>query len=142
MKRKVYILSLLGIFFISTTGLPLTVSMCSLRDSHTADHCALNPVKMDDHSCCSKDHAKAKVNIKEMDPGSCCQFKIVDNNISDRYLTTSNDPGPTSPVKTVVVLNFTGSESQIVSPFSIFTSSSPPSLSDNHIYLSNSVFLI
>ncbi len=142
MKRRVYILSLLSVFFISTTGLPLTVSMCSMDDMHTTEHCGTAPQKMVDHSCCSKDNVEPAVNIKMIDHGSCCQFKVVDNNISDKYLTSTNDAGFKSPVKIILVLNFSGMESQTVPPFNILTSSSPPPLSDNHIYLSNSVFLI
>jgi hypothetical protein len=141
MKRKVYILTLLGVFFISTTGLPLTLSFCSMNDSHPSGHCKMHMETMK-NGCCSKDVAHNEVKLTEKDFDSCCQFKIVDHNITDKFLISGNDTGTKTPVKALVTFNSFNYGSQIILSQNTYTDGSPPPLPDNHLYLSNSILLI
>ncbi len=141
MKRKFYILTLLGVFFISTTGLPLTVSFCSMSASHSPKHCKMYKEMMKDHSCCSKVNNNNSVKLT-LSGFACCQYKIVDHNITDQFLTSNNDHGSKTFVKILAAFSPVNYESHIISSQNIYTGGSPPPLLNNNIYLSNSILLI
>lgn len=139
MKRKVYILTLLGIFFISTTGLPLTVNICGMKNMQSPKECKMHMDNM--QGKCHEDKSAGEVNMTK-DMPACCQIKIVNNNITDNFISSLNDAGTKTSVKIILVsgiLNFTP---EINLSYNIYTSGSPPLISDNHIYLTNSILLI
>jgi hypothetical protein len=142
MVRKIYILTLLGVFFISTTGLPLTVSICNMGDVHTKDHCEMDMQKMANHSCCSKDKEESPVKISQMDMGSCCQLKVVDNNVTDKYLSLANESFSKTQISKLIVSNIISYVTEVFPSQNFYSSNSSPPLTDNHLYLTNSILLI
>lgn len=139
MKRKVYILTLLGIFFISTTGLPMTVSICSMKDMQASGQCEMAMNEMDGK--CHDDKSTGDVNVTKDIP-ACCQIKIVDNNITDNFISSSNDIGTKTPAKIIFISDINIFTPEINLSNNDYTSGSPPLISDNHIYLTNSILLI
>lgn len=142
MSKKIYILTLIGVFFISTTGLPLTVSICNMGDVHTKDHCEPDMQKMNDHSCCSMEKEDEPVKITTMDMGSCCQLKVVDNNVTDKYLSLSNESFSKTQISKLIVSNTISYTAEVFSSKNFHSSNSSPPLTDNHLYLNNSILLI
>jgi len=142
MARKIYILTLLGIFFISTTGLPLTVSICNMGDLHTKDHCEIDMQKMTDHSCCSKDEEEIPVKISQMDMGSCCQLKLVDNNVKDKFLSLSNESFSKTQISKLISSDVISYDTPVFSSHRYYSNNSSPPVADNHLYLNNSILLI
>lgn len=142
MIRKFYILTLLGVFFISTTGLPLTISICNMGDLHTEDHCEMDMQRMVDHSCCSKDKDESPVKISQMDMGSCCQLKVVDNNVTDKFLSLSGETFAKTQITKLISSNIISYDTPVISSHNYYSNNSSPPSADNHIYLNNSILLI
>lgn len=142
MARKIYILTLLGVFFISTTGLPLTVSICNMGDLHTKDHCEIDMQKMTDHSCCSKDEEEIPVKISQMDMRSCCQLKLVDNNVKDKFLSLSNESFSKTQISKLISSDVISYDTPVFSSHRYYSNNSSPPVADNHLYLNNSILLI
>lgn len=139
MKRKIYILILLSIFFISTTGLPLTVNICSMKNLQSPKQCKMHMDNM--QGKCHTDKSAGAVNMTKGMP-VCCQIKIVDNTITDNFISLVNDTATKAPVKIILISGIINCTSEIYLLNNINTSGSPPLLSDNHIYLTNSILLI
>ena len=142
MIRKFYILTLLGVFFISTTGLPLTVSICNMGDLHTKDHCELNMQKVMDHSCCGKVKENDPVKISRIDMDSCCQLKVVDNNVKDKFISLSNESVSKTQIGKLISSDIINYETPLFSLHKYYSNNSSPPLADNHLYLNNSILLI
>ncbi|HSD62545.1 MAG TPA: hypothetical protein VLB50_02070 [Ignavibacteriaceae bacterium] len=90
---------------------------------------------------CLEDNSAVKINMTK-DLPACCQIKIINNNITDNFISSLSDAGTKTSVKIILVsgiLNFTP---EINLSYNIYTSGSPPLISDNHIYLTNSILLI
>lgn len=139
MKRKIYILTLLGIFLLSTTGLPMTINMCNMDDMQASGQCKMTMNEMEGK--CHEDTSTGDVNVtKDIPP--CCQIKIVDNNITDNFISSVNDIGTKVTVKILNTFDVNIFNSEISLSYNIYTSGSPPLISNNHIYLTNSVLLI
>ncbi len=140
MKRKLFILTLLGVFLFSSTGFPIALHICSVNGLSPAASCKMHQEVKKEHSCCSKEEeAPVKITVNQFD--GCCQFKIVESSLTDQIIISGNDLN----IKTNVSSLVTGIISSYHSPaFSVldFSSSSSPPVSDNHIYLTISVFLI
>lgn len=141
MIRKIYILTLLSIFFISTTGLPLALHICSMNGLSSAETCKMHKNAEEDHSCCNKeDESPLKITLNEYD--GCCQVKMIDGNLTDQILTAGNDVISKTSIK-LILTGITDSYQSPDFPAQLtYNSNSSPPLSDNHIYLNNSVFLI
>jgi hypothetical protein len=141
MIRKIYILTLLGIFFISTTGLPLSLHICSMNGLSSAETCKMHKIAEEDHSCCNKeDESPLKITLNEYD--GCCQLKMIERNLTDQLLTAANDIISKTSIK-IILTGITASyQSPVLSAHLYYNSNSSPPLSDNLIYLDNSVLLI
>lgn len=140
MKRKVYIFTLLGIFLISTTGLPVTIRFCSMKDMKSAMECKMH-MKMT-NKCEGSNDDDNSVKIKAIDFDSCCQIRIIDKNITDKYLTSEKDSGTKISVKAPLISELINYQSQLILSTNLYTNNSPPPLSENHLYLTISILLI
>jgi hypothetical protein len=138
MKKKISVISLILIFFVSTTGLPLTINICSLMDTPEADMCEMHS----EHKTC--EYEAHKVSIKtEITKEDCCKTELIDKSICDKYLQINNQNNNLNH-NTVAVISddFSLNNGSLINPVKYFNDTSPPSLLNNHIYLNNSILLI
>lgn len=141
MVRRIYILTLLSIFLVSTTGLPLTLHICSMNGLASADTCKMHKVMEEEHSCCSKeDESPVKITVNNFD--GCCQFKVIERNLTDQFVPVSSDISQITHLKIILSVSDIVYNTPLVLAQYNYISSSPPPLTDNHIYLDNSILLI
>lgn len=140
MRRQIYILTLLGIFFLSTTGLPLTINICNMNKTRSVKQCEML-MDMMKIGKCHEENSISKVNISSSLP-ACCQIKIVDNRVTDNFIFTHTDIGTKFSVKVIIISGFLNQIPEINFEHNFYSSGSPPLLSDNHLYLTNSILLI
>ena len=138
MKKKISVISLILLFFVSTTGLPLTVSICSLMDTPQADLCEMHSK----NKTCEYEAHRVSVNT-ELTKEDCCKTELIDKSICDKYIQANNQSNNLIQ-HTVAVINneFLVADNLVVNPVKYFNDASPPSLLNNHIYLDNSILLI
>lgn len=135
MKKRISVLSLIFLFVVSTIGLPLSINICNMTGTAMAELCSMNS------SCETGSHSIA-VNT-EITKSKCCQTDIIDKAISDKYIQVNLQK--INPGQNIVVYNnenFSVNSSLTFNYSDYFNDSSPPSLSNNHIYLNNSILLI
>ncbi len=142
MKRKIFILTLLSIFFVATTGLPLVIHICSMNGMSSASTCKMHNMMKEHHSCCENKEDENPVKISLNDFNACCQFKVFNKNITDQFLSAGDNLSQITNVKIITAGFFADYHSPDFTVQFNYTSSSPPPLLYNHIYLDNSVFLI
>jgi hypothetical protein len=141
MKRKLFILTLLGVFLFSSTGFPVSLHICSMNGMSSASSCKMHKVVKEDHSCCSKEEeTPVKITVNEFD--GCCLFKVVERNLTDQIITSGNDQSVKSGVNLFVTGIISSYQSPAFSNAFGFNSSSSPPFSNNHLYLNISVLLI
>ncbi len=141
MKRKLFILTLLGTFLFSTTGFPISLHICSVNGLSSASACKMHKQVKAKHNCCSKEEENpVKITLNEFN--GCCQFKVVDHNITDQLISAGNDINVKSGVKTLVTGIFTSYQPPAFSDAFGFCSNSSPPAAGNHIYLNISVLII
>ena len=137
MKKKISIISLVLIFFVSTTGLPLTINLCTMMDTPAADMCEMHSK---DNSC---EYDANQISVKnQIEKADCCKTEIVDKSICDKYLQV-NVQKQNLNANLIVVLNVNSSSIHTSLTISIkyFSDSSPP-IVNSHLYLDNSILLI
>ena len=139
MKRKISILAVTFLFFASTTGLPLSFHLCKMIENAEADKCIMHnkPVKS---SCCEENNSY-KVLFSSSNP-TCCEIKTIDNSINDSYLIQKLEIKSELVVTHLFLNNDVYNYKSTTNKFFNVTDSSPPSLTDNHLYLTYSSLLI
>jgi hypothetical protein len=142
MKRKFFILTLLSVFLVSTTGLPLGLHYCSIKGLTFASTCTKHKALNEAHSCCNNNTDQNPVKITVSQPVNCCMFKVVVGSSTDQFVTINNDLSFVKNLKTVIPLFSNVYEAPAITKQFDYTSSSPPPLSENQIYLINSVLII
>ena len=143
MTKRIYILSLVFTFFISTTGLPVTMHLCKMMGNSVekCDMCSVpqEPVKT---SCCMEETDDNLVTISNYIP-TCCHTELVSNKIDDQFITVKTGINNTlSLIQFVVISN----ASVLSTGFKALSDHSsyhpPPSKVSNNLYLALSVLLI
>ena len=138
MKKKIFILSLVIVFFVSTTSLPITVHLCRMAQKATTSNC--NMMGHCKISC--KNQSVKEAHLLQIN-NNCCSTKTIDTSVKDEYLSQKN--GNSDNIQSLVfVLTNNPFESieQLNSNKKYFQDFSPPLLTNNTLYLSNSVLLI
>lgn len=86
MKKKISILTIVFLFFISTTGLPVWSHYCEMMGKKSLNECDACIVETQT-SCCSEEQLTAKIKITA-ENSSCC-FDIFDyKKIEDDFFQT------------------------------------------------------
>jgi hypothetical protein len=142
MKRKLFILTLLGVFLFSSTGLPLSLHICSVNGLSPASACKMHTQMKQDHSCCKNQEEEPPVKITVDQYDGCCQFKIVERNLTDQIINAANDINVKTGVKSVLTGIIPLYQSPAVSDAFNFCSNTSPPAGNNHLYLNISVLLI
>jgi hypothetical protein len=142
MKRKLFILTLLGVFLFSSTGLPLSLHICSINGLSSASACKMHNQMKEDHSCCRNQEEEPPVKLTVNQYDGCCQFKIVERNLTDQIINAANDINVKTSVKSAFTAIIPLYQSPAFSDAFGFCSNSSPPVSNNHLYLNISVLLI
>ena len=138
MKKKISVISLILLFFASTTGLPFAVNFCTMMDTPDADMCEMHS----EHKICEYEAHKLYVN-SEISKDNCCKTELIDKSICDKYIQVNNQNNNIVQ-HTIAVIDdvFLADNNLVVNPVKYLNNASPPTLLNNHIYLDNSILLI
>ena len=140
MKKRILISTLTILFLVSTTGLPVTISMCKMAVGD-ADQCTMHqkPVKS---MCCMEETSVNTLRISRATP-NCCQVSFVYNKVESEFVnnkTELNFYSSSHIILSLVVL--IPGQLELISAESFYTDSSPPFLIDPEIHITNSALLI
>jgi len=144
MMKKTKILSLILLFFISTTGLPVSYHLCKMMEEKSLSECemcssAIEEVKP---SCCSEETMEYPVKISSENP-VCCQNEFIYNKVEDNFISSKTEINKLVTVDQLI--SFTQA-SKILSDnllsIKYNISESPPTVQQNDLYLYNSILLI
>ena len=145
MFKKISISTLLLLFFVSTTGLPLTIHYCNMAESME---------KMDMSSCSChvkntnrmhKDCSLFKIDTKEVSVKSknCCDTEVsFIKYVKDSYLSNKTEIQKEVSVQKTLIADILPVKRVHAVSYLIFTDTSPPPLADNHLYNFTTVLLI
>jgi hypothetical protein len=140
-KKKISILSLITVFFVATTSLPISIYFCQMTDTYSLGECPMNM-----HSEMQNNESCTPVAINDIHGTSisnnCCSVKTVDSSIKDHYLNSNNNANNNIQILAIIAVpgsTFTNTNKDINK---IYFDTSPPLLSNNSLYLTNSILLI
>ena len=143
MKKRLYILSLVFTFFISTTGLPVTMHLCNMMGNSVekCDMCSVpqEPVKT---TCCMEETDDNLVTISNYIP-TCCHTELANNKIDDQFITLKTGINDKLSLMQFLVISNASVLSSEFKPLGNNSSYHPPPPKvSNNIYLALSVLLI
>lgn len=143
MIKKISILTVLLLFFVSTTGLPLSIHFCKMIKKEVNSTCKMQMTekKMEDmHSTgCENKNEDESVSAKKQ---NCCKVETIIAGVQDSFISgkteaennLTNQLFPIAEIPVVLI-------SEEISTYS-FIDTSPPLQHNNHLYLTNSILLI
>ena len=139
MKKKISVISLSLLFFVSTTGLPFVVNFCTMMGTPDTDMCEMHS---EHNKTCECEAHKLLVN-SEISKDDCCKTEIVDKSIHDKYLQNNIQKfNLNQSIALIISSDIQVYDDLFINPVRSFNDVSPPSLINNHIYLNNSILLI
>ena len=144
MKKRISISILTLLFLVSTTGLPVSYHLCKMMEQRSLNECEVCKAKIEkiEPSCCSEEISQHSVLIKSQNP-VCCQDEFVYNKIEDEFLNTKTEAKNFVTIDHLIITNeYPADFAHNLLTQKYLTSSSPPTILTNDIYLNNSVFLI
>ena len=141
MKRKLFISTLLAVFLFSSTGFPLSLHICGVNGLSSASSCKMHKVMKKVHNCCSKEE-ETSVNLTQNDLNTCCQFKVIERNLSDQIVYAGNDINTKTGVKSLLTGIAPSYQSPSFSESFTFSSNTSPPATGIPLYLNISVLLI
>ncbi|MDO8550025.1 MAG: hypothetical protein Q7S39_07750 [Ignavibacteria bacterium] len=139
MKRKISILTLTFLFFASTTSLALVVHYCEMMKSASLGICEMHKEEVIKTSCCEEEN-EAEVYFTKAN-NQCCLTQLIDSSVKDNFVISKTELSGKIQLPLVMFINLTGNSS-ILSSNKFYRDTSPPPLTDNHLYLINSILLI
>ena len=144
MFRKTQIVSLILLFFISTTGLPAYYHYCEMMGKRSLSECEACKAKIEkiESSCCSNETPEYPVTISSDQP-VCCQDAFVYNKVEDQFLFNKSEINYFTSTQILFhsVSLITPSVDFLLEN-SFYCDSSPPFLINPELNISNSVLLI
>ncbi len=141
MIKKIFISSLLILFFVSTTSLPVTIHFCRIqKDMKSAKTCRLHHNSQMTALKCSFDNSGTQQITSDK---SCCLIKTIDNSIKDRFVSSQPEKNITSPIVIGIVPELLINNSYILNQNILeYADTSPPNFGNGSLYLLNSVLII
>ncbi len=131
--------ALILLFTVTNTGLPLIKHMCQMMQTSSLEACDMCKVE-EETTCCEENDNEVSFTVYQF--SDCCQSEILLKPISDKFLSQKSNHD------LQVIFSYPAFDSDNFNDISksqaesYSTDKSPPFLSDNHIYLINSNFLI
>lgn len=138
--NKKILFTVLFLFTLSNTGLPVIFHVCNMMNEVTLESCGMCEAKLDEMRHSHEEHSSLKIG---RDASDCCSYKTVEKSIKDNFISAVSGNMVVNAVDNIAPIV----ESDIdlsCSHENLFEISdgSPPGQSDNHIYLTNSILLI
>jgi hypothetical protein len=140
-KRRIHILSLAFVFLASTTGMPLIIHYCNMMETASLQPCEMHTKEVQKSSCCESETQTSAIAdsyfSKAID--ECCKDVTVDHSVKDTFVSSKTDIDFPLHINTFVTTEF------VLTPnyqTNVEADTSPPLISSNKIYLSNSILLI
>ena len=140
MKKRILISILTILFLVSTTGLPVTISMCKMSAEET-DQCMMHnkPVRS---MCCMEDISENSLRISQTTP-NCCHVSFVYNKVESEFVNNKTEINFYSSFQTSIILvSLIPHQFEVSCSESFYTYSSPPFLIDPEKHITNSSLLI
>jgi hypothetical protein len=140
MKKRILISTLTILFLVSTTGLPVTISMCKMS-AEDAAQCMMHkkPVRS---MCCMEETSENTLRISRTTP-NCCQVSFVYNRVESEFVNNKTEINFYSSSHIILSLvALIPGQLELISAESFYTDSSPPFLIDPEIHITNSSLLI
>lgn len=141
--KKLIITSLAFLFFLSTTGLPVSLHFCQMKNLTTFSDCEVcSSEKLEDEPACCSEETDFPEQIRSDNSNHCCETKIIESSVKDDYLSAASylihDFSSLLPAFQIDIVfpDFNSCKT-----YFHFNDSSPP-FSTNNIYLINASFLI
>ncbi len=140
MKKKIFVFGFIGLFAISTIGLPLTIHFCEMMNKSSIVECAICAEEIDTPSCCEVESDVLR--FSSLAP-NCCQEDFTFNKIEDDFINSKSE------IKFIIDCSF-HFDANLYLSFSNNLSNEkylnsdlpPPGAELKPIYLLNSTFLI
>lgn len=142
MKRKLIIV-FISSFFLSTTGLPVTLHYCQMLNSVSFSDCMMCSAEEDtEESSCCRNEDDYSVQIKEKNSDECCEIKIIDSSVKDNFLLNQIEiKNEIKFLNLFSVLNCEVHKNSFNKFNFSFCDSSPPPI-ESELYILNSILLI
>ena len=144
MFRKIYILSFVLTFFISTTSLPLTLHICKMMEMEMMTECSMcEPSEVEVQvPCCSEQMEDERYFITDFND-QCCELTVIDKKLSDKFFFSAHSSKEEFILVSILVADIYDNQNIFsISISNSLISESPPGLLTNHLYLNHSVLLI
>jgi hypothetical protein len=144
MFRKIYILSFVLTFFISTTGLPLTLHICKMMEMENIAECSMcESSKTETQIPCCSEEMEDEINVITDFTDPCCELTIIDKKLSDKFFFSAHSSKEEFILVSILVADIYDNQNIFsISISNSLISESPPGLLTNHLYLNHSVLLI
>lgn len=146
-KKRIFILSFILLFLVSTTGLPVTYHLCQMIEQFAAggldeyEVCKAEMKKIEP-SCCAQETIEYSVKISSNTP-VCCQSEFAFNKVKDEFIFNNSDLNFFSSIQNLFqVVTLIPATVNFSSEESFYCDSSPPFLIDTNLHINNSIFLI
>ena len=141
MKKKLIII-VTFLFFLSTTGLPISMHYCEMLKITSLLKCEVCTLEENEkESSCCEDKDDYPLKLKSENSDQCCDTKIIDKSISDNFIPLKLEVKQEQSSTVVYITDLISKQLSLNHQF-INESASPPSAQHNDLYLQNSVFLI
>jgi len=144
MKKRISILSLILLFLVSTTGMPVTYHLCLMMQEKSLDECDVCKAEIEKiaNSCCAEETMDNPIKISSKNP-VCCTDKLVYNKVEDNFVTNKSEVNFFSlSEKSIQIFFLIPVATDFSSVESFYCDSSPPFLINPELNITNSVLLI
>ncbi len=142
MNKKLVILFIFT-FFLSTTGVPISLHYCQMQGSLSLSDCGMcSSAEVEEEPSCCETEDSYPIQLKSDIQNNCCELKVIDSSVKENFLLIKQEiRTDKTDLFFTIFNNETFQKLNVVSAYSSFCDSSPP-LIRTDIYLQNSVFLI
>jgi hypothetical protein len=141
--KKTSILTLIFLFFVSTTGLPFSVEFCNILKKELKTECPLFTHENENNELsCPFEREKAADKSISFKNENCCSQEFITIGVKDSFISNKTESQDLTHTIVLPVSNYTiPVTGQEISTYT-FIDTSPPLLQSNTLYLSNSILLI
>ena len=143
MIKKTSILTLLLLFFVSTTGLPFSVEFCNILKKEIKTECPLFTQENENTELsCPFEKNNPATNSTSVKNENCCSQEFIIVGVKDSFIPNKTEARNQSVSVVLPISDYSLPETEQEISTYTFIDTSPPLLQSNTLYLSNSILLI